>query len=591
MLQKAVDNQIIFTNKARCRDCYRCLRNCPVNAIKMKDGQASIEVEMCILCGTCLKECPQNAKQFRRDLEKVKRLIKENEYVAVSIAPSFPAMFEDWQIERVPSLMRKFGFSYVCETAEAAYYVAMETKEYFSEKVKGLCLSTACPSFVTYIEKFQPKNVDNLIPLVSPMVAHAKRLKNKLGSNWKVVFVGPCVAKKAEAERTEYKNLIDGVLTFTELIEWINEENVNLKQYEVSEFDEQVPGDARLYALTGGMSKTAALETDNLNTSVYAMSGFTEIVDSLCSFNETDNKIMIEPLICLSGCVNGPGLPKATTVYKRKENVISYAKQKRNETAIVEKRLVKLSTSYNHAAGLIEECFSDEQIRNVLDQTGKQNEEDQLNCAACGYQTCLENAKAILSGMVEIESCIPYMRRLAEKRTDKIIETSPNGIVILNKEFEIIHMNPAFKKFFMCTNSVVGKRISYLMDPEAFIKLKDCENVTVEQTVNHTNYNIICHQILYKLIEDEQYIGIFVDITKNLSDEEKLDSLRERTIYQAQELLQHQIEMAQQLAKLLGENTAKGEELVENLLKLTQDEKVKNIGRSKNGIWDTYTTK
>lgn len=591
MLHKAVDNQIIFTNKARCRDCYRCLRNCPVNAIKMKDGQASVEAELCILCGTCLKECPQNAKQFRRDIEKVKRLIKENENVAVSIAPSFPALFEDWQIERVPSLMRKLGFSYVCETAEAAYFVAKETKEYFSEKEKGLCLSTACPSFVTYIEKYQTKKVDNLTPIVSPMVAHAKRLKNKLGSHWKVVFIGPCIAKKAEAERIEYKGLIDGTLTFTELLEWMEEEKIDLKQYEASEFDEQVAGDSRLYALTGGMSKTASLETDNLNTSVYAMSGYTEIVDSIYSFDGTHSKIMIEPLICQSGCVNGPGLPKSSTVYKRKENVINYAKQKNNCSAVVDERNVKLTTTFNHAAGLIREDYSEEQIRQVLEQTGKQNEEDQLNCAACGYPTCLENAKAIISGMVEIESCIPYMRRLAEQRTDKIIETSPNGIVILNKELEIIHMNPAFKKFFMCTNSVIGKRISYLMDPEAFIKLKESDTVTVEETVNHTSYNIVCHQILYKLKEDDQYIGIFVDITKNLSDEEKLDSLRERTISQAQELLEHQIEMAQQLAKLLGENTAKGEELVENLLKLTQDEKVKSIGRNKNGLWDTYTTK
>ncbi|MEW6508829.1 MAG: [Fe-Fe] hydrogenase large subunit C-terminal domain-containing protein [Bacteroidota bacterium] len=591
MLLKAVDNQIIFTNKARCRDCYRCFRNCPVNAIKMKDGQASVEVELCILCGACLQVCPQNAKQYRRDIEKVKRLIKENENVAVSIAPSFPALFEDWQIERVPSLMRKLGFSCVCETAEAAYYVAKETKKFFSEKEKGLCLSTACPSFVTYVEKYQTKNVDNLMPIVSPMIAHAKRLKKKLGSHWKVVFIGPCVAKKAEAERAEYKGLIDGVLTFTELLEWMEEEKIDLKQYEASEFDEQAASDARLYALTGGMSKTAALETDNLNRSVYALSGYTDIVDSINSFNDTNNKIMIEPLICSIGCVNGSGLPKAKNVYKRKENVINYAKQKSNFEAVIDECMVKLTTTFNHAAGLLEEEYSEGQIRNVLEQTGKQNEEDQLNCAACGYSTCLENAKAILRGMVEIESCIPYMRRLAEQRTDKIIETSPNGIVILNKELEIIHMNPAFKKFFMCTNSVIGKRISYLMDPEAFIKLKESDTAAIEQTVNHTNYNIVCHQILYKLKEDSQYIGFFVDITKNLSDEEKLDYLRERTILQAQELLEHQVEMAQQLAKLLGGNTAKVEELVENLIKLTQDEKVKNIGRNKNGLWDTYTTK
>ncbi len=590
MQQKIIDAQIIFTNKARCRDCYRCLRNCPVNAIKMKDGQASVEADRCILCGTCLKECPQNAKQFRHDLIRVKKLIKENENVAVSIAPSFPALFEDWQIERIPSLMRRLGFSYVSETAEAAYYVAKETKDLFLQKGKGICLSTACPSYVTYVEKYQPLQVKNLITVVSPMIAHARRLRKKLTGDWKIVFIGPCVAKKAEAERSEHKGLIDGVLTFTELLEWIEEEKIDLKQFEASEFDEKVNGDARLYALTGGMSKTASLETDNLNTSVYAMSGFNEITDSMRSFTNTSSRVLIEPLICASGCVNGPGLPKSETVFTRKENVINYAKSKSGIDAETNEIEVSYSTSFNNNAVYIVNDFNEEGIRYVLDQTGKQNVENQLNCGACGYSTCLDNAKAILNGMVEIESCIPYMRRLAEQRTDKIIETSPNGIVILNRELEILHMNPAFKKFFMCTNSVAGKRISYLMDPEPFIKLKDGDTESVEVTINHSNYNVICHQILYKLPEDNQYIGIFVDITKNITDVEKLDSLKVKTIQQAQELLDHQIEMAQALAKLLGESTAKGEELVENLLKLTQDEKIKNL-RSKNWLWDTNTTK
>jgi iron only hydrogenase large subunit-like protein/uncharacterized Fe-S cluster-containing protein len=590
MLQKVIDTQIIFTNKARCRDCYRCLRNCPVNAIKMKDGQAQVEPEKCILCGTCLKECPQNAKQFRRDLERVKRLIKENEKVAVSIAPSFPALFEEWEVERIPSLMRRLGFSYVSETSEAAFYVARETKDYFNQIQKGLCLSTACPSYVTYVEKYQPKVVKNLAPIVSPMIAHAKRLKKKLGNDWKIIFIGPCVAKKAEAERIEYKGLVDAVLTFTELLEWIEEEKIELKQFEASEFDEKVAGDARLYALTGGMSKTASLQTDNLNTSVYAMSGYNEIKDAMSSFAETQSKVLVEPLICPSGCVNGPGMSKSENIFARKENVIKYAKLKTNDEIALTEVEVSLSTSFNQSASLTVKEFSDEQIRQVLDQTGKQNSEDQLNCGACGYPTCLDNAKAILNGMVEIESCIPYMKRLAQQRTDKIIETSPNGIVILNRELEILHMNPAFKKFFMCTNSVAGKRISYLMDPEPFIKLKDSDTDSVEVTINHSNYSITCHQILYKLPEENQYIGIFVDVTKNITDVEKLDSLRSKTIQQAQELLDHQVEMAQALAKLLGESTAKGEELVDNLLKLTHDEKIKNL-KSKNWPWDTNTTK
>jgi iron only hydrogenase large subunit-like protein len=591
MSPRTIDKQIIYTNKARCRDCYRCLRNCPVNAIRLKNGQAAVETERCILCGLCLKECPQGAKQFRRDVEKVKKLLRDNEKVAVSIAPSFPSIFETWETERIPSVLRKLGFSYVSETAEAAFYVARESEKYFTSKNSGMCLSTACPSFVNYIEKYQPEDVKKLVPVVSPMIAHAKRIKEKLGKKSKFVFIGPCLAKKGEAERSLYAGIVDVVLTFTEFLEWIEEDGVDIKMLEASEFDEKVIGDARLFPLTGGMSKTASLEADNFNTSVYSLSGMNEIRDAINSFENTDSKILIEPLVCAAGCVNGPGLPKTPYIYSRKEKVISYAKNKHTlEFDGVEDKS-DLQTSFSNDSVIQEREFTEEEIRQTLERTGKLYEEDQLNCGACGYSSCLENAKAILQGMVEYESCIPYTRRLAEQRTDKVIETSPNGIVMLNHELEILHMNPAFKKFFMCTNSVIGKRISYLMDPEPFVKLTASEKNKIDITVKHENYHITCHELLYKLPEEKQYVGIFVNITKNLADAEKLDSLREKTINQAQELLDHQIEMAQSLAKLLGENTAKGEELVENLLKLTQDEQIKSVGRKKNWLWDTYTSK
>ena len=585
--------QILYTNKAHCRDCYRCLRHCPVDAIKMNNGQAFVQIEKCILCGRCLKECPQNAKQFRRDLEVVKDLLKENINVAVSIAPSFPAIFEEWQLNRVPSLLRKLGFSFVTETAEAAYYTAVETQTLFKNKEKGLCLSTSCPSFVDYIEKYSTDNIESLTPIVSPMIAHARLIKKKLGEETKIVFIGPCLAKKAEAERKEFSGLIDVALTFTELLEWIDEEKIDLKQFEPSEFDSEVFGVARLFPLTGGMTKTAELETDNLNASVYSMSGIERIKDSIRSFQNTETKIFIEPLICPSGCVNGPGLPLAKNIYTRKEKIIHHTRSllKTESNSSPSTCTVDLNRRFNYSNEIQKPEFSETQIREVLGETGKINREDQLNCAACGYSSCIENAKAILMGMVESESCIPYMRRLAEQRTDKIIESSPNGIVILNKNLDIIHMNPAFKKFFMCTNSIIGKRISYLMDPEPFVNVKESEVKNIKITQHHSNYGITCHQLIYKMPEEDQYIGIFVDISENIINVEKLDTLRKDTINKAEELLEHQIEMAQQLAKLLGESTAKGESLVENLLKITQDEKMQNYSRKKNWLWDTRTSK
>jgi uncharacterized Fe-S cluster-containing protein len=521
----------------------------------------------------------------------VKRLLNDDYYVAVSIAPSFPSLFEDWQIKRVPSLLRKLGFAYVAETAEAAYFVAKESVKYIGCNGSSECYTSACPSFVNMVEKYYPEKIDSLIPVVSPMIAHGRRLKTKLGKDVKVVFIGPCLAKKEEAERPSNLGAVDFVLTFTELFEWIKEEEIDFRNLEDSEFDDFVSGYARLFPIEGGLAKTAALSTDLTDTNNFFVSGYDEIKDIISFFPTDKSKNFIEPLICKSGCINGPGIPGDSNIFERKNRLQKYHRS--IENIEFEDKVIKTdyTTRYNHNLYLRKTKFTEESIRQVLELTGKSNKEDELNCGACGYGSCRENAIAVLQGMAETEMCIPYMRKLSEQRSDKIIETTPNGVVILDKELNIIHMNPAFRKLFMCSNAILGKRISYLTDPEPFVNLKEGDKNKIESTVRHENYKLTCHQILYKLNEVNQYVGIFVNITKNIADVEKLDELKEKTIIKAQELMDHQINMAQQLAKLLGESTAKGEELVENLLQITRDERIKKGGKGNNWLWDIYTQK
>jgi uncharacterized Fe-S cluster-containing protein len=219
--------------------------------------------------------------------------------------------------------------------------------------------------------------------------------------------------------------------------------------------------------------------------------------------------------------------------------------------------------------------FTEGEIGLILEQTGKASPEDQLNCGACGYPTCRDKAIAVLRGMAEPEMCIPYMRRLAERRTDRIIETSPNGIVILDERLCIISMNPAFKRFFLSSDAVLGKHISYLMDPAPFERLSLSGENLIEITVSHDNYKLLCHELLYPLREDHQYAGIFVNITRSDDSERRLEKLRSDTVTQAQELLDHQVAMAQKMAQFLGESAARGEDLVRKLLKVAE-EKAKN---------------
>lgn len=587
MTEKAKKN-IIFTNKARCKDCYRCVRACTVKAIKMFEAQASIDTDRCILCGTCIKECPQQAKQYRKDAEIVKEFFRNGEKVLLSLAPSFPAFFDEHIVNRVPSALRSIGFSVVSETAIGAYLVSKEAEEYIKKNKDKTHIVSFCPVVVNLIEKYYPRLVSSLLPIMSPMVAHGQYLKEKYGYDCKVVFIGPCIAKKDESEKDIYNGYVDAVLTFDELKEWFEEEKIDLRKFEESWFDDPCDKNAKLFALSGGFSKTADLEAEYLSDNSMTITGF-ESIKAALNYANPDKNVLIDSLFCSMGCINGAGIKNETNYFERKERVLEYASIDMLTSETLDKNKYKLSTKFEKRALDIKTGFTEEQIKEVLEKTGKFEDEDQLNCGACGYNTCREKAIAVLEGIAEIEMCIPYMRRIAEQRGDKIIESSPNGIVILDQELNIINMNPAFKKFFYCNNSVYGKKISMLMDPVYFEDLKSGDEDILEITVNHEKYNIICHQKLYKLKNEQQLVGIFVDITKNLADKEQLSSLRNETVVQAQELLTHQIEMAQKLAKILGENTAKGELLVENLLRLAKDEQSKT--KNNNWLWDIYTSK
>jgi iron only hydrogenase large subunit-like protein/uncharacterized Fe-S cluster-containing protein len=536
----------------------------------MRDNQAFVVEEKCIMCGTCVRQCPQQAKVFRNDLEQAKSITKENAVVAASIAPSFAAVFSQWQVNSLASALRKLGFSYIAETAVGAYYISQKSGEIVEANPEKNHFSTACPVFVRYVELYQPQAIKNLVPVVSPMIAHAKIIKEKLGKKTKVIFIGPCIAKKGEIQRPQYKGLVDCVLTFTELKQWFEQEKIDLNNCEQSAFDDIVPGKARFFPLAGGEIKTHDEDSDMLEPNIVSITGFDDINEALKNWSSNGQGTFIEPLFCSNGCINGPATDCTENLFERRKRIISYAADKNEKNDSLVK--VELSTGFKGHIPGENEIITDEQIRSQLEKTGKLNPEDQLNCGACGYPSCREKAIAVIRGMAEEQMCIPYMRRLAEQRTDRIIETSPNGIVILDDKLNILSMNPAFKKFFFCTDAQYGKRISVLMDPEPFELLLNSDVKFNEQTVTHDKYNLICHQIMYCLHEEKQIIGIFVNITNSQLNKEKLDQLRVQTISQARELFDNQLDMAQKIAQFLGESTAKGERLVANLMQLAEDE-------------------
>lgn len=556
-------SNILMTSSAKCHDCYRCVRVCPVKAIRIENGQAQIDGDKCILCGTCVRECPQNAKSYRNDVNVVKDLIVKNKTVA-SIAPSFAAVYGNDKALRLPSALRQLGFFRVEETSIGAEAISdYIVKEFENKNIdSGIC--SPCPVVVNYMEKYKNKDLNMLMPVVSPMIAHGRMIKN-LRPDVKVVFIGPCIAKKAEAEREEYKKIIDAVLTFSELDEWLKTNNIAIENCAESGFDCTTCGKtAKMFALPGGMLKTIEMDNDNYIDKVLKTDGANNTIELINAASISDTMEVLEPLFCHGGCINGPGINNDKNLFARRNDLINYTLKKLNYLNKNDYKYnsVDLSTNYK-AKEIKQEIPTEQEIQEVYLKTGKANPERRLDCSACGYKSCRDMAIAIINGMAEPEMCLPYMRLLAEKRTDRIMETSPNGMVILNNKLRIIAINSSFKKYFQCTDSVIGRHICNLTDTGDYEKVLQ-EGGRLESMVYVMGREF--HQIIYSLFEEKQFIGIYVDVAAVKITEAKIKHLRKQTAEQAQVLLNHQIEMAQQLTKFLGENTAKSEALLEKLL-------------------------
>jgi PAS domain S-box-containing protein len=485
-------------------------------------------------------------------------------------------MFSGWQRSRLPSALRALGFRFIGQTSHGAYQISAHARRLAEENGGSSYIGTACPALVNYIEKYRPELIGSLLPLVSPMAAHARMLKEKLGDDTKVIFIGPCVAKKSELFRTEVAGVVDCVLTFRELMTWFSQKNIDLTTCEESNFDEKPVPSAQLYPLPGGMIKTAGLIDDGLNMKLIKVDGIDNVNEFLNDISGDFPYALAEPLFCSQGCINGPGIETDTNIFDRRKEIIEYDREMGEPEAppdpIVDGDLLVAAFHDEKSAS---PQVTEEQIQQVLERTGKSDPQQQLNCGACGYESCREKAIAVVLGMAEPEMCIPHMRRLAERRTDQIFATTPNGIIMLDLELNILSMNPAFKKFFLCSDAVLGRHISYLMDPAPFEKLVSGMADSLDITTTHRHYNLQCRELFYTLKEDKQIVGIFINITTQQEHEKKLTEIRSQTIEQANELLEHQIRMAQNIAQFIGESTARGEELVRKLLALSEGDEAK----------------
>lgn len=566
---------------ANCKNCYKCLRSCPVKAIKFKNEQAEIAEDRCIACSHCLVICPQNAREIVSDLEKVKIAISSGKRVIATIAPSFAGFF-DMNPGKFVSLLKKFGFSSVEETALGADLVSNLYKNYIEQNFSSNYITTACPSANYLVEKYYPSLIKYLIPVVSPMVAHGKILRDVYGEDSFIVFIGPCLGKKVESESFSNKGAIDAVLTFEEIYEWIEENAIEIDKLEDTNFDKNSFIGGRGYALSGGIVDTVKNTLDEKSLEVISVSGTEECIELLESIkNREIENAFIEMSICRGSCIGGPGMVKNENRYFKKSlRVRKYMKNARdskdNEQVYSKEWNFKNFTRMFIDKSISKLDVSESELDMIMKEMGKHSKEDELNCGVCGYNTCIEKAKAIYEGMAESTMCLHYMRSKAENLRNVIFENTINCMILLDENMNVVDINPAVERAFMIRReNIIDKPISLLMDDKDFKNIVEDRSKIINKKISCPSYNLEFVANAVYLKEQNIVVIAMVNITEEEKSKKELMKLKENTLNAAQEVIDKQMMVAQEIASLLGETTA------ETKITLT---KLKKIVEGENGI-------
>ncbi len=553
----------IYSEETRCRDCYRCIRECPVKAIRVVDGEAEVVPDRCILCGRCVEVCPVGAKKIRDDLRRVLHLLKRKSRVILSLAPSFAGEFRGILPEQIVSAAKVLGFFGVSETALGAEEVSAALRQNLSAENKPMVISTACPSAVELVRKYYPEFTQNLSELHSPLLSHCVMLKQIYDSDIGIVFAGPCVAKKKEAD--QFPDLLDIAITFNDLKQWFNSSCIDLRLQVTDENDVFIPRNSEngsLYPIEGGMIST--LSGKDFGYRYMTLSGISTIQRAFdeMSGHGGEGALFLELLACENGCIGGPGCSSSTSIGSRLA-VLNYAESKKGEPD----GLYSSGISHSYSPELISPGeISGDLITEALCSIGKFTEEEELNCDSCGYGTCKNFARALLTGQAEPCMCSSYMRQLAQKKANALIKTIPYGVVIVDSSLQIIDSNDHFTEMLgeeaaslaRLIPGLIGADISRVVPFYRLFKnvLESGEDIT-QQFVKHRD-NVMAVTVF--TVERSRIAGAII------RDATLSESKREQIIGKAREVIRNTSVTAQQIAFLMGKNAAQSEKILNSLI-------------------------
>ena len=550
--------------KSNCKNCYKCIRHCPVKSIRFSGNQAHIIGNECSLCGQCFVVCPQDAKAIVDETEKVKVLIQSGSPVYVSLAPSFIANYDGVGIETMQDALCKLGFAGVEETAIGATMVKTEYERMLHEEHRDIVISSCCHSVNLLIQKYFPKELQYLADVLSPMQTHCRDIKKRF-PDAKTVFIGPCVAKKDEADY--YEGIVDAVLTFEELTRWLDAEHIELKK----KSEENDNSRARFFPTTGGILKTMAQ-----NEPGYTYLAIDGVENCIAALRDIENgnlhHCFVEMSACVGSCIGGPVMEKYhRSPVKDYISVSNYAGE--HDFPVDQPDEVQMRKTFTYIERHSQMPTEDE-IRDILRQMGKMKPSDELNCGSCGYNTCREKAVAIFQNKAEISMCLPYLKDKAESFSDSIVNNTPNGLIVLNEKLEVQQINTAARKIMniRSASDVLGDLVVRILDPKVFLEVLNTGRDVRDQRIYLAEYGKYVEQTV---IYDKEYrllICIMRDVTDEESEREKKENISRQTVEIADKVVDKQMRIVQEIASLLGETAAETKIALTKLKESISDE-------------------
>ncbi len=550
--------RVIDFKDAKCRHCYKCVRHCAVKAISVRDEQARIMVDHCINCGRCLEVCPQNAKTFASDMDRVKGYLRQGMKTVISIAPSYAGVLEFDSPGQVVDALQRLGFAEVRETAEGAALVTNEYKKLVREGEMPNIITTCCPSVNDLVEKYYPDCAKLMAPVVSPMIAHGRYIKKIYGQDVKVVFLGPCIAKKQEAEGDDrVTGAVDAILTFEELALWLKEEGIDIHSCGEKPMGNPDPKINRLYPVSGGVIQSVITEEESDGYHKVFVDGLENCMEMLeCLERGELDHCFIEVNVCEGGCAKGPASAHWNTSYVKTkvkiENGVSY----RAARDLPDMSTEELAKRFGNR-GLDDRMPTEEQIRRILMSTGKYSKEDELNCGACGYSTCREKAVAVFQGKAEVTMCMPYALTQAESMSNVVMDMTPNMIFVIGNDMRILDCNRKGQELLGVGHDEAVRR--YIFE---FIEADDIESALLtREPVFHKKIRldrgrIVAEETIVYIENLDAVLVLFQDVTREERIKEQHYNLKVETVEMAQKVIEKQMMVAQEIAGLLGETTA-----------------------------------